>query len=244
MIETNPSSIQKAVELARRCEERSRSPFSGPIKRLQRFHLLGPFLRKLVVNMEGGKLYTRTLREILEEEHGVKVGKYSYGPCLKPGFLPRGTVVGNFCSFSGEILILRRNHPTDWLSQHPFFYNRHCGFIEADAIPAVEDNPLTVGHDVWIGARTIILPKCKTIGDGAIVGAGSILTRDVPPFAIVAGNPARVIGSRFSPEVIAAIRETQWWLKPLPELIENLPLFLQSIPEAGVDLLRCLQGKR
>ncbi len=185
-------------------------------------------------------MFSATLRDILRERFGVEVGRYSYGPCLHPGFLPRGTRVGNYCSFAAGILIFRRNHPLDRLSQHPFFFNERCGILEAGAIPGDSANPLEVGHDVWIGARSVILPNCRSIGTGAVIGAGAVVTRDVPAFGVVGGNPARRIGERFTPEVEAAVVSSEWWLKPLPEVLEQLPVFLQSLNEAGPEVLRCL----
>lgn len=244
MVDAESLRTQKAIEQALRLEQRSRFPLSRLMARLHRIRLLSYFLRTLILRLEGGEFFSMTLRDILREQYGVTVGKYSYGPCLKPGYLPRGTVVGNFCSISGEILVLRRNHPKNWLSQHPFFYNHKCGLLENDTIGIVEDNPLVVGHDAWIGARTIILPNCKSIGNGAIVGAGSIVTRDIAPFTIVAGNPARVIATRFPPAIETAVQESQWWLRPLPELLESLPVFAQSIPETNISILRALLVRR
>lgn len=77
---------------------------------------------------------------------------------------------------------------------------------------------LTVGHDVWIGANAIILPGCCNIGNGAIIGAGSIVTKDVPPYSIVAGNPARMIRMRFPQQVIASLEASEWWLLSKAEL--------------------------
>jgi carbonic anhydrase/acetyltransferase-like protein (isoleucine patch superfamily) len=78
---------------------------------------------------------------------------------------------------------------------------------------------IVVGNDVWVGTRAIILSGV-TIGDGAIVAAGSVVTKDVPPYAIVAGNPARLIRYRFSDETIAAMCRIRWWDWPL-EVIEQ-----------------------
>ena len=81
-----------------------------------------------------------------------------------------------------------------------------------------------IGHDVWIGANALILPEV-TIGDGAVIAAGAVVTRDVPPYAIVGGVPARVIRYRFSPEMIDAFLEIKWWDWPLEKIKENFDLF-------------------
>lgn len=70
---------------------------------------------------------------------------------------------------------------------------------------------LTIGNDVWIGQYAVILPSCDYIGDGAVIGAGSIVTKNVPDYAIVAGNPAKVIKYRFSDEQIEQLKEIKWW---------------------------------
>jgi virginiamycin A acetyltransferase len=101
--------------------------------------------------------------------------------------------------------------------------------LDSDTIPDVKDNPLTIGHDVWIGQNVIIAPGCRQIGDGAMVASGAILTADVPPFAIVGGVPAKLIRWRFPEEVQNAWRQSQWWLKPVTELGPSINLFFERI---------------
>lgn len=167
-----------------------------------RWSALRPLLRLMIERAEGGVMYSPSWRIVARRFHGVEFGAYSYGPSLKPGDLPRGTWVGRFCSLASGLEVLRRNHPTDFASQHPLFFNRRVGLLEKDALPKIEANPLRIGHDVWIGVNTIILPKCREIGNGAIVAAGSVVTRDVPAFTVVGGNPADGFGS-----------DSQWKLK-------------------------------
>lgn len=189
-------------------------------------------MRKAIDVLEGGAMHSYSLRIILRKYYQVEAGPYSYGPCLKPGVLPPGTVIGNYCSFADGINFFRRNHPKDRLSTHPFFYNHTLGFVRSDTIHAIADNPLRIGHDVWIGFNAMILPNCRVIGDGAIVGAGAVVTKDVPAFGIVVGNPGKLIGYRFTPEVAAAISKSNWWLKSIEDLGQNIDLFLhQADPE-------------
>jgi len=228
--------IQKAVGWAEQRERRARFPLSRLLVRLYRIRPLRPILLPAVLKLEGGQMFSRTLRQILREQYGVTAGLYSYGPCLKPGVLPPGTVIGNYCSFADGMMVFRRNHPTGRLSMHPFFFNQDIGLLPHDTVSSLAENPLTFGHDVWVGAQVIILPKCKTIGNGAVIGAGAVVTRDVPAFAVVGGNPARTIGSRFPAEVQSAICASEWWLRPLPELLEHLPLFTRPLSniETGI----------
>ena len=77
---------------------------------------------------------------------------------------------------------------------------------------------LIIGNDVYIGLKVIILPQVTNIGDGAVIAAGSVVVKDVPPFAIVGGNPAKIIRYRFNPEIIEEIIASQWWTKDIDEL--------------------------
>lgn len=75
----------------------------------------------------------------------------------------------------------------------------------------VERGQIVIGNDIWIGYGTIILASCKSIGNGAVIGAGSVVTKDVPPYSVVAGVPARVIHMRFDQRVIDALEKSKWW---------------------------------
>lgn len=236
------SRLRQKIEWAQGKEAKSRTSLHAILTSAYR---LRPFRRiawQLINRLEGGSFFSQTTREILRTVHGVSVGRYSYGPCLQPGVLPPGTVVGNYCSIAAGLTVFRRNHPADTLSQHPFFFNRESGILEKDNVGEVAENPLTIEDDVWIGAHVIVLPRCRRIGVGAIVGAGSVVTKDVPPFTIVGGNPARRLGERFAPDTVARIMETKWWLRPLPELLEHLPLFLRPATELPPEVLRRIAG--
>jgi len=161
-------------------------------------------------------------------------GAYSYG-CFNISAFPSGTSIGVYCSIADGVSCLRRNHPYDRLSQHPFFYNQYLGFVTKDTIEDNGDNPLTIGHDVWIGRNTTILPGCKYIGHGAIIGAGAIVTKDVPNFAIVGGNPAKIIKYRFSEEVQNTILKSPWWHLSIQQLMNSSFPYEQR---AEVDMLK------
>ena len=210
---------QRNAEWANKAENRSRCNFSKVIVSAYRLRSARRVCVWLAMRFEGGSFLSESLREILVRYHGVQVGKYSYGSCLEPGVLPKGTEVGRYCSFATDLKVLRRNHPIAGISQHPFFYNRTLGLVERDTIPAIEDNPMIVGSDVWIGDGVTILAKCKSIGVGAVIGACSVVTKDVDPFTIVAGNPARVIGRRYSERVEKIVFESNWWEMPLVDLV-------------------------
>lgn len=145
------------------------------------------------------------------------IGSYSY---VSAGARVGFARVGKFCCIGPEAIVggLGR-HPTRWLSVHPLFYStrRQVGlrFVEQDhfdELPAVE-----LGNDVWIGARAIILDGIR-IGDGAIIGAGAVVTRDIAPYQVCAGVPARSVRSRFSEADIAALESLRWWDWSEPQL--------------------------
>jgi virginiamycin A acetyltransferase len=184
---------------------------------------------RVICMIEGGQMWSRTFRELMAEHCGVEIGDYSYGPCLWPGGLPHGTRVGNYCSLADEITVFRRNHPTERRSQHPFFFNRALGLLSHDSIPGEADNPLVIGHDVWIGHGVTVTPGCKRIGDGAIVAAKALLSSDVPPLAVVGGVPARVIRWRFAPSVQRAWLQSRWWLESIESLAPRVDSFLAPL---------------
>ena len=110
---------------------------------------------------------------------------------------------------------------------HPFFYNPALGIVIEDNLPG---GSLSIGHDAWLGERAIVAPGCKRIGLGAVVGAGSVVTTDVPDFAIVGGNPARLIRYRFSEAIRDVIRISRWWERTVEECREVLPDMVRALP--------------
>ncbi|HEY9236146.1 MAG TPA: CatB-related O-acetyltransferase [Phenylobacterium sp.] len=102
------------------------------------------------------------------------------------------------------------------LTTHPALYERAFGVVEQDR--EWSDPPLIVEDDVWVGHNVMILPGCKFIGRGAVIGAGSVVTKNVERYSIVAGNPARKIRDRFSPELAAAVEGSRWWEMDIREM--------------------------
>lgn len=135
-------------------------------------------------------------------------------------------IIGDFCSIgSGAAFIMAGNqgHRNDWASSFPFFYMPEVPHF-AGAIDAFQPAGDTViGNDVWIGSEAIIMPGVK-IGDGAVIGTRALVTRDVEPYAIVGGNPARVIRKRFDDDSIAMLLEMKWWDWDDARLGEAMPL--------------------
>lgn len=114
------------------------------------------------------------------------------------------TTIGNYCSFARFAIIAPDEHPTNWLSTHVFQYDQPAKKIFNRRSDTV------IGNDVWVGAGAIIMQGLK-IGHGSIIGAGAVVTRDVPPYAIVGGVPAKIIRYRFNVEIITKLLVLKWW---------------------------------
>ena len=121
--------------------------------------------------------------------------------------------VGKFCSIAAHTRLNPGNHPLDRVMLSHVGYRSSAYGLGPDD-PAFFDwrrsSPVTLGHDVWIGHGVIVLPGVS-VGTGAAVGAGAVVTKDVPPFAVVVGNPARVIRHRFERDIVAALQRIAWW---------------------------------
>ncbi len=122
--------------------------------------------------------------------------------------------IGRFCSIASGVTIAPGVHKTDGVSTHPVFFIQNTPLLYKYAIiDAYETSkPVIIGNDVWIGEKAIIIDGL-TIGTGAIIGAGAVVTKDVPPYAVVGGVPAKIIKYRFSDKVIAQLLASEWWEK-------------------------------
>lgn len=170
-------------------------------------------------------------------------GRGTYGRPLIASW-GEGTVlkVGAFCSIaSGVKVFLGGNHRTDWVTTFPF--SAKCFAEKYKSAQGIEGHPASKGdviieNDVWLGSDSVIMSGIK-IHNGAVVGCNSVVTKDVPPYAIVAGNPAVVVKKRFSDCIIDRLLESHWWDLKFEELELFYPLlcsnniegFLNSITE-------------
>lgn len=143
--------------------------------------------------------------------------------------------IGKFCSIAGRVTIGAAEHPLDWISTSPVFEDvKNSGTnvkFATEKLPPVKAT--TIGHDVWIGEGAMI-KQGITIGNGAVIGAMAMVTKDIPPYAIVAGIPAKVIKYRFDENTIKALQESEWWnysddkLKEMGKNIRNPEFFKQN----------------
>lgn len=167
------------------------------------------------------------IKRDVELAPGVVIGDYTY---VNAGTLIGSGTIGKFCSIGYYCQIGMHEHPIHHLSTSPYTYGpgaeRRFGFKGAwEDFPA----PPEIGSDVWIGSQSLILQRVK-IGHGAVIAGGSVVTKDVPPYMIVAGTPAKPIKPRFSEEQIEYLLKLKWWDMPLDELRGLRDLF-----QAGDD---------
>jgi virginiamycin A acetyltransferase len=174
------------------------------------------------------------LRRYFAENHDIHVGLYSYG-CFDRWRMPGPMQVGRYCSISTTTRSVLQNHPMTALTTHPALYDTGYGVVDENMPrPA----PLVLEDDVWIGHHVVITPGCKRIGRGAVIGAGSVVTKDVAAYSIVAGNPARKIRDRFAPSLAAAVEASRWWeldLTELGALVREQPSMVFSPSAAEIE---------
>lgn len=158
--------------------------------------------------------------------HDVKLG---YGSYIAAYSSVGKADIGRFCSIGCHVQIGLALHHIDTVSTHPLLEG-----------PMLQNKRTRIGNDVWIGAGATLLGKGGglTIGDGAIVGAGSVVTKDVPPYAIVGGNPARIIRYRFDEAIIRRLLALKWWDWPVERIMaakedfKDVNLFLEKYAHA------------
>lgn len=148
-------------------------------------------------------------------EHSLRLGAFSYAVS---GYY-FGAAIGRYVSIGEQVQIGRGSHPVRWASTSPVFYQRYEAVLnfpvpEAEGYktdaPYIAARITNIGNDVYIGHGAFLV-QGVSVGDGAVIGAGAVVTKDVPPFAIVAGNPARIKGMRFDDATIERMQRVRWW---------------------------------
>jgi acetyltransferase-like isoleucine patch superfamily enzyme len=173
----------------------------------------------------------------------VSIGRFTYGIenlHVRQWGEGAGLKIGSFCSLADNITIfLGGNHRTDWITTYPFghVFEDDLGTLTNPGHPSSNGN-VVIGHDVWIGSGVTIMSGL-TIGDGACIAANACVVKDVPPYHITGGNPARTIRARFDSETIGLLLQLHWWDLPLED-IKRISRYLCSQPDIALlmDLLR------
>lgn len=196
-------------------------------------YLIAKFLKKIrLASVKNSKIARTSKVGAGSNVANTTMGRYSF--CGYDCDI-NNAVIGSFCSIASNVRIGGAMHPVDWVSMSPVFYSGRDSvrkkFSQFDR-PA--DKTTNIGSDVWIGDGAII-KQGVNIGVGAVIGMGSIVTKDVPPYTIVAGNPAHPIRKRFSDDVISRLLESRWWEKSDKEL-ESLAADIKD-PEAFLNKL-------
>jgi acetyltransferase-like isoleucine patch superfamily enzyme len=158
----------------------------------------------------------------------VTVGSHTYGFSEKTFYQATGKeeiVIGKFCSIAEDVQFVSGEHDLARVSTFPL---RHLLLLTPVNTDPIYRGPIIVGNDVWIGRRSMILSNVK-IGDGAVIAAGSVVTRDVEPYTIVGGVPARAIRRRFTDSQIGELLEIRWWDWPEERIISRIELFYGNI---------------
>ena len=168
----------------------------------------------------------------------MSIGKYTYG---KPNVYSWGEgaklIIGNFCSIASNVNIyLGGNHRTDWVTTYPFGHINKQVFNNFNGVghPSTKGNVI-IGNDVWIGGNVTIMSGV-TIGDGAVIANNSHVVKNIEPYSLIGGNPAKFIKYRFTQEQIKKLLEIKWWYwddnkinKYTPLLCNNIDEFIKSV---------------
>lgn len=202
--------------------------------------MISYYWSKLMLRIRGKSIRGSNIDKRARVNYGSNIvnssmGRYSY--CGYDCWIIESDI-GAFCSISNNVRIGGPSHPVEWASTSPVFHggsnilNKHFSKHEFNPFSRT-----TIGNDVWIGECALIKAGIK-IGDGAVIGMGSVVTKDVGPYEIWAGNPAKLIRLRFSTEIIESLTKIQWWdweeekLSNIADMITNPSSLIENSKES------------
>ncbi|WP_099192305.1 Vat family streptogramin A O-acetyltransferase [Tepidibacter mesophilus] len=154
-------------------------------------------------------------------------------------FLGDKLVIGKFCAIASDVKFIMNgaNHKIKAFTTYPFGI---FGNGWESGMPKIEELPFKgdtmIGNDVWIGMNSTIMPGIK-VGDGAIIATKAVVTRDVPPYTIVGGNPAKIIRKRFTDEIIEVLLKIKWWNWEIEKITENISILCSEDIDKLIDLI-------
>jgi acetyltransferase-like isoleucine patch superfamily enzyme len=150
-------------------------------------------------------------RALMKEYLDVDVGRMTYGAYKVDGSIAPGTRIGSFCSIAPDVRLGGSDHPLGYVSTHPFQYLRNRGYVTEDdqALVRTLNQPVVIEDDVWLCDNVAVLCGV-TIGRGAAVGAGAVVTTDIPPYSLALGVPARVVRTRLPEDQVERLMEIDW----------------------------------
>ena len=153
--------------------------------------------------------------------YSTDLGRYTY---TGKNFTSWYSKIGAFCSISWNVSIGGANHDYNRVTTHSFLYSKDFGLFDDEPGYDRFTDECIIGNDVWIAANACIC-RGVTVGDGAVIAAGAVVTHDVEPYTIVGGVPAKPIKKRFSDEIIDILKKSKWWELPVDIIKENFDLF-------------------
>jgi acetyltransferase-like isoleucine patch superfamily enzyme len=202
-------------------------------------------LRHRLKNWRNPHNQTRLHLAAMAGRYGYDIGEFSYGrPKVRFPESGKKLTIGRYCSIADKVeILLGGNHRTNWGTTYPFSALRELW----PSAPVTEDyhtsrGDVRIGHDVWLGSGAIILSGV-TVGHGAVVAAHAVVTKDVPPYGIVGGNPAKLIRHRFDEATVEALLQAAWWELPREKIATLIPLLQSDRIKELIAAVRVLRAR-
>ena len=177
-------------------------------------------------------IWTNVVSKFSKPLGTVAIGRYTYG---KPKIISLSKdnvlIIGKYCSIGDDVAFIGigGQHTYKHIANFPLFSQTNYK-VDWSQIQECRSRPTIIGNDVWIGRGATIMPNIK-IGNGAVIGACALVTKDVPPYAIVGGVPAQLIHYRFTPDQIEHLEKIAWWNWSKEKIAQNIACFYSNVDE-------------